>query len=154
MKNIKPWYTVCIKSSNSLYPIVFSFLKFIISSPVQEAPLSNVNKVDCALLPPSRKALEMHVRRARYVSILWRQASMPSPTDGITPTDYGWTLQDNLLVPYWFSGPSIPDSVVITNSSEKSNEDENEDDEYTGEEDYDEDDGTWSEESDDSDQES
>ena len=65
---------------------------------------------------------------------------MPSPTDGITPTDYGWTLQDNLLVPYQFSGPSIPDSVVKANSSEKSYE--KEEDEYTVEEDDNEDDGT------------
>ena len=49
---------------------------------------------------------------------------MPFPTGGLAPTDYGWTVKDNLLVPRWFVGPSITNNVeragtVECNKTEK-----------------------------------
>ena len=39
------------------------------------------------------------------------------PTLGLSPTDYGWTMQDNLLVPLWFEGPAIPDALFASSSA-------------------------------------
>ena len=79
-------------------------------------PLANVKRVDCALLPPSRRTLQMKVRRAQYVTILWTNAATASPGDGLSPTEYGWSVNDNLLQPIWFQGPAVPDTL-FTNST-------------------------------------
>ncbi|XP_063047206.1 uncharacterized protein LOC134440965 [Engraulis encrasicolus] len=109
----------------------------------KESPLANVKRVDCALLPPSRRALEMHVLRARYVSIVWTLATLPCPTDGLSVTDYGWCVKDGLLQPNWFNGPSIPQHLFSAGTESHSQEDSTEE----------ESDEPWSEESEDSDQE-
>ena len=41
----------------------------------------------------------------------WVNAGTASPGDGLLPTDYGWSVIDNLLKPTWFEGPAIPDSL-------------------------------------------
>ena len=61
---------------------------------VQANPLANVKKIDCSLLPPSRRSLEMHLLRARYVTIIWLNASQACPAEGLSPTDYGWIMID------------------------------------------------------------
>ena len=39
------------------------------------------------------------------------------PTLGLSPTDYGWTMQDSLLVPLRFEGPAIPDVLWASSSA-------------------------------------
>uniref|UniRef100_UPI00358E4927 uncharacterized protein isoform X4 n=1 Tax=Myxine glutinosa TaxID=7769 RepID=UPI00358E4927 len=77
----------------------------------QENPLVNIKRIDCALLPPSRRTLDMKIRRTQYVTALWTHAGTASPGDGLSPTDYGWSVNDNILKPTWFEGPVIPDSL-------------------------------------------
>ena len=87
----------------------------------QENPLANVKKIDCALLPPSHTSLKMKLLRAQYVTILWMSASSAYPTDGMSPTDYGWLLQDGILQPHWFDGPAIPESVFTNDNDADAN---------------------------------
>ena len=61
--------------------------------------------------------LEMKIRRSMYVARLWMGAEKACPTLGLSPTDYGWTMQDNLLVPLWFEGPAIPDALFASSSA-------------------------------------
>lgn len=84
---------------------------------MQENPLANIKRIDCALLPPSRPTLAMKIRRTQYVTTLWTNADTAAPGEGLSPTDYGWSVIDNLLKPTWFDGPAIPDSL-FTNDSE------------------------------------
>ena len=83
----------------------------------QENPLANIKRVDCALLPPSRRTLEMKIRRTQYVTALWTHAMTASPGDGLSPTDYGWSASDNLLKPIWYEGPAIPDTLFTNGSN-------------------------------------
>lgn len=83
----------------------------------QENPLANIKRVDCALLPPCRQTLEMKIHRTQYVTALWTHAMTTSPGDGLSPTDYGWSVSDNLLKPTWFKGPAIPDSLFTKGSN-------------------------------------
>ena len=81
----------------------------------QENPLSNIRRVDCALLPPCRKSLEMKIKRTRYVAIIiWSRAVTPLPGDGLSPIEYGWHVKDNLLQPFWFEGTAVPHSLFST----------------------------------------
>lgn len=40
-----------------------------------------------------------------------------SPGEGLSPTDYGWSMKDNLLKPMWFEGPAIPTSLFTDGSN-------------------------------------
>ncbi|XP_030837116.1 uncharacterized protein LOC105437992 [Strongylocentrotus purpuratus] len=81
----------------------------------EENPLAHIKKVDCALLPPCRQTLQMKIRRTQYVATSWTRASNARPTEGISPTDYGWQTKGSLLVPRWFDGPAIPEKLFPCN---------------------------------------
>ncbi|KAK4309969.1 hypothetical protein Pmani_018436 [Petrolisthes manimaculis] len=49
----------------------------------QDKPLTNIKRIDCALLPPSRRALDKKLQRAQYVSILWNHANFACPDQGL-----------------------------------------------------------------------
>ncbi|KAG1684928.1 hypothetical protein GQR58_009264 [Nymphon striatum] len=83
----------------------------------QENPLANVKRVDCALLPPSRRTLQMKVLRAQYVAILWKNAATASPGNGLSPIEYGWSVNDNVLQPIWFQGASVPDTLFSNSTA-------------------------------------
>lgn len=57
------------------------------------------------------------MQRAHYVAVLWCNANTASPDQGLSPTDYGWSVKDDLLQPVWFDGPATP-SVLFTEENE------------------------------------
>ena len=128
----------------------------------QENPLANIKRVDCALLPPTRRTLQMKIRRAQYVTSIWTQATTASPGDGLSPTDYGWSADiNNRLEPVWFEGPATPESLFQADEDTAIEIESDSDETIIVEGDYnmedlsDTDDDPWSEDSDqeDSDQE-
>ena len=78
---------------------------------IQDNPLANIKKVDCALLPPCRQTLEMKVRRTQYVATIWTRACDAYPAEGMSPVDYGWETKEEVLVPKWFEGSAIPEKL-------------------------------------------
>ena len=36
-----------------------------------------------------------------------------TPGENLSPTDYGWALENNVAVPVWFGGPAIPGTLFI-----------------------------------------
>ncbi|KAK3883498.1 hypothetical protein Pcinc_012197 [Petrolisthes cinctipes] len=85
----------------------------------QDKPLTNIKRIDCALLPPSRRALDKKLQRAQYVSILWNHANLACPDQGLSNTDYGWSANGNLLQPVWFDGPALPDALFTDRDNNK-----------------------------------
>ena len=51
---------------------------------------SKLKKVNCSLLPPCSKVLNMKMKRALYLSSIWTKASGNEPSQGLSPVDYGW----------------------------------------------------------------
>ncbi|MPC70324.1 hypothetical protein E2C01_064568 [Portunus trituberculatus] len=90
----------------------------MIPQSLQKNPLHHIKKVDCALLPPSRRTLKKKLLRAHYVTVLWSHANTASPDQGLCATDYGWAVDGDLLQPTWFDGPAVPDSI-FPNGSDK-----------------------------------
>ena len=80
---------------------------------LQDSPLANIKKIDCALLPPCRRTLAMKIRRTQYVTSIWTRAATANPSEGMMPVDYGWAVDasDNILKPVWFEGSAIPDDL-------------------------------------------
>lgn len=85
----------------------------------QDKPLANIKRIDCALLPPSRRTLEKKLQRSHYVTILWNQANLACPGQGLSPTDYGWSTNGNLLQPVWFDGSALPDALFNRQDNRK-----------------------------------
>ncbi|XP_033097629.1 uncharacterized protein LOC117101706 [Anneissia japonica] len=115
----------------------------------QENPLANIKRIDCALLPPSSRTLEMKIRRTQYITVLWTRAVTSSPSDSLSPTDYGWSVNENLLKPIWFEGPAIPDSLFTNHSNNRDDTELRDDSDYEeqAETDSDSDGEAWSEDS-------
>ena len=67
--------------------------------------------------PPSLPALKMKIQRVQYVTVLWTPAITAFPEQGLSPTNYGWHVDNNILKPTWFEGPAIPNSL-FTNDDE------------------------------------
>ena len=44
---------------------------------------------------------------------------LPFPSVGLSPTDYGWKVHDNILKPIWFEGPAIPDNLFVMDESDR-----------------------------------
>ena len=103
------------------------------------------------MLPPSLPALKTKIQRVQYVTVLWTRAITAFPEQGLSPADYGWHADNNILKPTWFEGPAIPD-CLFTNDDENSEEMEDNVDSDSEEETIDElmsdSDEAWSEESD------
>ena len=71
--------------------------------------MADVKKFDCALLPPCARTLYKKVQRAHFVSIIWGNADLPYPGNGLDPVNYGWKKSNGYYAPEWFSGPPVPD---------------------------------------------
>ncbi|KAG1694148.1 hypothetical protein GQR58_006938 [Nymphon striatum] len=59
----------------------------------------------------------MKVLRAQNVAILWKNAATESPGNGLSPTEYGWSVNDNVLQPIWSQGPSVPDTLFSNSTA-------------------------------------
>ena len=108
--------TALYRCRNNFNTIQHLFIYF------QENPLADIKKIDCALLPPSRRALTKKLQRAHYVTVLWRNANTVSPDQGLSPTDFGWSVKGSLLQPTWFDEPSAPDSMFFCHANVESDD--------------------------------
>ena len=62
-------------------------------------------------LPPTTDAAHLHIKRAHYQSMVWLQASCPTPQLPQV-TDMGWFYSNGKLVPKLMSLPPIPDACT------------------------------------------
>ena len=84
----------------------------------EKDPLATIKKINCASLPPCNKTLGNHVKRAQFVSMMWKRADQTDPTGEAIPTDYGWKEINNRLEPDWFPGRSVPETLGATRRDE------------------------------------
>ena len=80
----------------------------------EKESLATIEKINRASLPPCNKTLGNHVKRAQFVSMMWKRADQTDPTGEANPTDYGWKENSNRLEPDWFPGRSIPETLGAT----------------------------------------
>ena len=73
--------------------------------------LSQDEGVDLSLLPPCRRSLLMHIKRANYQCLSWMNAGtaqlrLPSPVG------HGWRMEGHELDFHWFDGDMLPQTLV------------------------------------------
>ena len=71
--------------------------------------MTNVKKVDYALLPPCAETIYNEIQRAPFISILWENADSAHFGHGLNPLNYGWKEKNYYYIPDWFLGPALPD---------------------------------------------
>lgn len=98
--------------------------------------------IDLALLPPSKRALQMHIKRANFQAHIWRLSNQPIP-DIPSPVGRGWEKNsENKIICKWFEGECMPtdladlvnDDVVLDN--DEIHEENEYDAGYDGEDSY------------------
>ena len=89
---------------------------------------------------PGQITLRQTVDRAHFLSMIWCNTDSPIPARGLKPEDYGWKMQNEILVPKWYDGPSAPTDNLF-------NEGDTTDETDTVEFDDAEDDEQWSDDS-------
>ena len=67
--------------------------------------------VDMASLPPCRRTLEQHVRRANYQVAVWKAAGEAKPAIPSPDQDHGWIMTEHGLHPLWYEGDSLPENL-------------------------------------------
>ena len=100
---------------------------------MKDGTINVKKKIELCSLPPCRKALIQHIRRANFQMAIWRRTDTPliasrKPTDG-----HGWHADDDgSMIPLWFAGDCLP-KVLIDNEDllnfEESDDDDDDDDE-------------------------
>lgn len=71
--------------------------------------------VDASNLPPCQLELHQQLLRSQYISGLWRNAHLKTPTR-LHPTEYGWNKIDGKYELLWFKGeqsPPLVNDVII-----------------------------------------
>ena len=58
-------------------------------------------------IPPDGRSLEMKIRRANLVTYDWKHC-FNQYHNPFLPTQCGWELKDNTLLPKWYEGSNLP----------------------------------------------
>lgn len=62
-------------------------------------------------LPPTSDALNLHLMRVHYQSLIWNLAHIPKPNIP-DPTCMGWKMEDNNLLPLLMTKEAIPEACL------------------------------------------
>ena len=84
--------------------------------------------VDMASLPPCRRTLEQHVRRANYQVAVWKAAGEAKPAIPSPDQDHGWIMAEEGLQPMWYEGDSLPENLQDVSEDQESHEESDDSD--------------------------
>lgn len=77
-------------------------------------------KSSLTLLPDRYRSAE-HVKRANLRTYIWKPCLLKD-TDHPNPEEFGWQVEDNSLVPLWFTSSQLPPSLCKKPSRSKHRE--------------------------------
>ncbi len=87
-------------------------------------PLKKIRGANPSSFPPCRDVLMNKLKRAHYVTSVWKNALSPNPVH-LNPADCGWFETDNSYHIKWFDGSGLPQNVMdILESDAECSDDE------------------------------
>ena len=89
-----------------------------------ERPLHCIKSLDPNKFPPCRSILQQHIKRAWFITKLYKTAYIECPVSDQTPIDYGWELSKcgNYYEINWFEGDQVPPEIKSLEETNISNE--------------------------------
>ena len=101
-------------------------------------PLDSLKSVDPKGFPPCRAVLREQIKRAWFISNLYKNATQPYPCNEYSELDFGWQLSEDrkFLDLKWFIGNQVPPEIESIEKSAMSDDEdvENETDDSDDEE--------------------
>ena len=98
----------------------------------EDGRLDPANNIDIGTLPPCRKSLRQHIKRANYQTCIWKRAHVsdpiiPTPTEG-----HGWVLIDSKMEPLWTEEDILPQELadILEEAMQSDDDSEPEDPEF------------------------
>ena len=79
--------------------------------------MEKIKSTDPSQLPPCKAVLVEKVRRANYISLIWKSSTVKDIDVG-DPVENGWSLENNTYVINWFDGRQVPEDVTNCISQE------------------------------------
>lgn len=64
-------------------------------------------------LPPTYDTLSEHIKRTHLQAIIWKESNFAQPSQPL-PTQLGWTLDNNRLIPVLATKPAVPTNYLAT----------------------------------------
>ena len=87
------------------------------------------SKVDLSKLPPCKKSLVPHIKRANYRAAQWKRSDVPIQ-EIPSPTEHGWTRCGDFIEPVWSEGPILPsrlEDILTEVTGDETSDDEDSD---------------------------
>lgn len=81
--------------------------KYKSKKPNEKLTKKHLKGYDASSLPPTRQTLLQQIKRTIYISSIWCNAHLRTPTE-LHPHDCGWTIIDDSYEFYWYDGPESP----------------------------------------------
>ena len=107
----------------------FAIFTKMYASKNEEKALKTIKSSDPCCIPPCSKVLLQKVNRCNYVTLLYKNATLPTPIN-FSPEGHGWVIdKDGQLRILWYDGPKYP-SVFKQNMIIDSESDDDEDQAY------------------------
>lgn len=88
--------------------------------------LRHVKKVDLGRMPPCKRSLLMHIRRANYRARQFKLSHVATPEIPPPSMEHGWNNQNQYLEPLWNEGPVLPETLnnlVMASDTDSDNDD-------------------------------
>ena len=70
-----------------------------------------IKSIEPTTFPPCRDILIQQIKRSWFIVKLNKSASLPHPTEDLTPMDFGWILDGQFLATKWLEGLQVPHEV-------------------------------------------
>ena len=103
-----------MKHSNEINTVRQIKLRNLMKS--SKSSSNKMKKVDCGLLPPCQKVLELKIKRSHMIARFWFNADQPNPSMGLNALNFGWVQKENILFPKWYDGSSLPSAEDLETS--------------------------------------
>ena len=88
-----------------------------------ERPLDCIKSLDPNKFLTSRAVLQQHIKRACFITKLYKAVYMACPVSDYTPINYGWEISKcgNYLEINWFEGHQVPPEIESLKETNISN---------------------------------
>lgn len=90
--------------------------------------LKKLKSFDPVSLPPCANVLMQKTVRTNFVAHIWKNAHKQEIPQW-DPCDHGWTVENDLLVPVWYTGERVPEQLY--HEDEEEDEDDSDDEDPT-----------------------
>ena len=105
----------CAMYGRSNFTNVDDLRFYMLKEKCQNETISPNTNIDLSAIPPCRKSLKQHARRANFQIGIWKRAHAPDPYIPDASSGHGWHLCNGTLQPLWTEEEeelTLPDSVI------------------------------------------